>query len=257
MEMEESHSKKNRGFQVFMRCLDEGPDVLGAIRQAGQRDSARSEVSPEKRHRKQPRSFETSIQSLKEPIKSLSGHVANLGDRFFSRPTSAPDPWTYFTMVQPREIKASKFSSRREPSPANVPGSGSYFLAQKASTRFGFMPREPKNKASLNDGKLGPGFYEINESASKYSGVVFPKDSRDLVISRGKGVPGPGHYRNQSCDSIKSYSMPKSSPSPMQPIQKLGPGCYETEHVQQPKGPTFGNSLRFEMPYFERIESED
>jgi hypothetical protein len=159
-------------------------------------------------------------------------------------------------MAQPQEIKSSKFGSRREPSPDNVPGSGSYFLTQKASTRFGFVPREPKNR-SFNDGKLGPGLYEFNESANKYAGVIFPKDSRDLVISKGEGVPGPGHYRAQSCDLAKSYSMPKSNPSPMQSIQKLGPGSYLTEHMQQPKGPTFGSSVRFEMPYFDRIESED
>jgi len=238
-----------------MKCLDEAPDVLGYVKNMATRAASPDEKVPGERHRRQPLSVESSIRSIKEPIKSLSGHAYSMGDRFVSRPSSAPGPWTYFTLKPPREIRGSKFTSRKEPPQESIPSPGSYFISDKVSSRYGFMPREPKIKAQQADNKIGPGFYDLNESVPKYVGTVFPKDSRDLVIAKGDGVPGPGHYRTQSCDSAKCYSISKSNhPSTASP-QKLGPGCYDTETIKQPQGHTFSNSLRFDMPYFDRIET--
>lgn len=252
--MDDSRSKKNRGFQLFMKCLDEAPDVIGTVRQMAVKASGHDNRTPGDKHRRQPLSVESSIRNIKEPVKSLSGHAFNISDRFSGRPSSAPGPWTYFTLKPPTEIKGSKFTSRKEPKQESNPSPGSYFISEKSTSRYGFVPREPKNKVTQVGSKLGPGFYELAENAGKYTGTIFPKDSRELVIAKGDGVPGPGHYRTNSCDSTKGFSISKNQSRPQSP-QKLGPGCYEVESVKQPIGPSFSNSLRFEMPYFEKIET--
>lgn len=253
--MEVERGRSNRGFQLFWKCLDESPDLISSAKQIDKNAYVHETQVPDDKQRSHPTSVVSSNRSIKVPVKTLSGLAYNINERFVCRPLSAPDPWTYFTLKSPPENKGSKFTSRKEPKLDPVPSPGSYVIHEKVSNRYGYLSQEPKMKVPHGDNKIGPGFYELNEAAPRYVGTVFTKDSRDLVIATGGGIPGPGHYRTPSSDSAKCYSISKSNQLTVQFPQKLGPGFYELESVKRPSGHSFSNTQRFDLPYFDRIET--
>jgi hypothetical protein len=247
-------ASKNRGVLIFMKCLDETPDVLGTMQQMT--SQALGSKARKERPRQRKVSVGCSVRRLKEPVRSLSGHTYNMSDRFIARPSSSPGPCDYFTMRSPpKAIEGAKFLSRKEFSEDSSSTPGPYYLSEAKTSQFGFVPREPKAKMTLSNDKLGPGYYELSDSPSKL-GVSFPKGSRDHVKTNKDSVPGPGHYSSNSYDSVISYSISSSGQPYSQPTSKLGSGYYETESVKQSQGHAFSTVDRFETPYQAKIESE-
>jgi hypothetical protein len=245
--MAEADAKQNRGIQFLMKCLDEAPDLISAVKNMGH------PLTPNAKSTQKPNlTIETSIRSVQEPIKSLSGHAYSLTGRFANRPSSAPGPWTYFTMEAPREVKGVKFGSRVERS--LEPRPESYLVSDPFSSRFGYLSREQKTQGP-DETSLGPGFYKVNTSSLAKSGSTFPLEERNLKTANSAKGPGPGQYHTGSSSPSNAYSIAKSNIiPPFIRSQKVGPGSYNIPTPKSAEGHKFSLVPRFDGSYSDKID---
>jgi hypothetical protein len=241
-------AKPNRGLQFLMNCLEESPDLISAVKPMGH------PLTPNATHKQKPNlTIETSIRSVQEPIKSLSGHAYSLTSRFVNRPSSAPGPWTYFTLEAPSKVRGLKFSSRvdkpSEPTPE------SYLVSDPFSSRFGYISREQRNQLP-DQTSLGPGFYTVNTSSLAKSGHSFPLEERNLHT--GAEGPGPGQYSTVISSPSNAYSIAKSNIiPPFTRSQKVGPGSYEIPTPKSAEGHKFSLVPRFDSSDSDKFECKD